>query len=176
MGAYDDNGIYIFTEDDPAAPFSDTLNLLGESTSDAFGADRARLDGLEGIGARTNWVPTWTNLTVGGGEVTAYYTQIGKLVAWQMKLVMGASTSVSNTINMSFPTSVQGAGFMPVGGGFTSRSSSSTGRTLLECRMINASVCQFWYTGNSLGATSPFSGGSWLSADVISVGGVYFAP
>lgn len=175
MGFYDSNGIYIYTEDDQAAPFSDLLNLGQESASDEIANDRARLTALEGRGARSNWVPTWNNLVVGNGTVTAYYTQIGKLVVWQMKLIFGSSTDVTNTINMALPTAVEGAGFMSVGGGFTARSSSSAGRTLLECRMVNATLCQFWTSGDALNAAPPM-GGDWIAGDVISVGGTYFAP
>lgn len=46
-GAYDANGIWQYGEDDNIALFSDTLNLLAESTSDGFTDDRARISTLE---------------------------------------------------------------------------------------------------------------------------------
>lgn len=46
-GSYDANGIWQYGEDDNIALFSDTLNKLADSTSDAFTSDRSRLSTLE---------------------------------------------------------------------------------------------------------------------------------
>lgn len=46
-GFFDSNGIWNYGEDDNIALFSDTLNKLADSTSDAFTADRSRLSTLE---------------------------------------------------------------------------------------------------------------------------------
>lgn len=46
-GFFDSNGIWNYGEDDNIALFSDTLNKLADSTSDAFTADRSRLNTLE---------------------------------------------------------------------------------------------------------------------------------
>lgn len=43
----DSNGIWTYTETDPASLFSDTLNLLSASVSDAIEEDRDRLADLE---------------------------------------------------------------------------------------------------------------------------------
>jgi hypothetical protein len=55
-GAYDANGIWNYGEDDNIALFSDTLNMLAESTSDAFTDDRSRLSTLE-AGSLSGLIP-----------------------------------------------------------------------------------------------------------------------
>lgn len=177
MGAYDSNGIWIYTEDDPASPFSDLLNTGMESVSVELGNDRARLDAVEGRGDASNWTPDLGGVTLGNGAVSAFYARIGDLVAWQWKLVLGSTTSVTAAIASDLPTEVTGSTWMAVGNGFVSRGTSATGKTTLVCRMSNGTVFNLWYTGaGSLGVTSPLSGGTWLANDVISVGGTYFAP
>lgn len=44
--------------------------------------------------AWSSWTPTWTNLTLGNGVVSAKYRQIGKLVVCRLSLVFGTTTSV----------------------------------------------------------------------------------
>lgn len=55
-GFYDANGIWNYGESDNIAPFSDTLNKLADSTSDAFTSDRARLGTLE-AGSLSGLIP-----------------------------------------------------------------------------------------------------------------------
>lgn len=49
------------------------------------------------------WSPTWTNLTVGNGTVTARYGQIGKTVVAFLQIVWGTTTSASGTISFTLP-------------------------------------------------------------------------
>lgn len=51
----------------------------------------------------TAWVPTWTNLTVGNGTVTAKYRQIGKLVIVRLVIVFGSTTSISGAVSFTLP-------------------------------------------------------------------------
>ena len=55
-GSYDANGIWNYGEDDNIALFSDTLNKLADSTSDAFTSDRSRLSTLE-AGSLSGLIP-----------------------------------------------------------------------------------------------------------------------
>lgn len=66
------------------------------------------LDALFGAGssAWASWTPTWTNLTVGNGTVTAKYAKIGKFVAARLSIVFGSSTSVSGLIGVSLPVNI----------------------------------------------------------------------
>jgi hypothetical protein len=70
-GAYDANGIWNYGEDDNIALFSDTLNMLAESTSDAFTDDRARLSTLE-AGSLAGIIPLApTSVVVATGTAAA---------------------------------------------------------------------------------------------------------
>lgn len=53
--------------------------------------------------AWTAWTPTWTNLSVGNGTVTAKYRQIGKLVFCRITIVFGSTTSISGGVSFSLP-------------------------------------------------------------------------
>lgn len=49
------------------------------------------------------WTPTWTNLTLGNGTLTAKYKQVGKTVQVHLKLVFGTTTSISGDATFSLP-------------------------------------------------------------------------
>lgn len=50
-GSLDENGVWLFAEDDARDTMSQLLNIGQDSISDAIGADRARLAALEATGA-----------------------------------------------------------------------------------------------------------------------------
>lgn len=50
-----------------------------------------------------SWSPTWTNLTLGNGSVTARYNQVGKTVHFSLNLVFGSTTSITGTPTFSLP-------------------------------------------------------------------------
>ena len=51
----------------------------------------------------TSYSPTWTNLTVGNGTVTARYVQIDKLIIGYIYLDFGTTTSISGRVQVSVP-------------------------------------------------------------------------
>lgn len=53
--------------------------------------------------AWASWTPTWTNLTVGSGVVTARYALIGKVVMCRISFVFGAGSAVSGDVQFSLP-------------------------------------------------------------------------
>lgn len=70
-GFYDANGIWNYGEDDNIALFSDTLNKLADSTSDAFTSDRSRISTLE-AGSLSGLIPikpTSVTFVTGSGAV-----------------------------------------------------------------------------------------------------------
>ena len=71
-GAYDANGIWNYGEDDNIALFSDTLNLLADSTSDAFTSDRSRIGTLEAgsLSGLIPQVPSSIVISTGSGAVS----------------------------------------------------------------------------------------------------------
>lgn len=66
-----------------------------------------------------SWVPTWTNITVGNGTVTAKYTQIGKTVMGRLVFEFGSTSAVSGSSSFTLPvTSValeSGGNDQPIG-------------------------------------------------------------
>lgn len=50
-----------------------------------------------------SWTPTWGNLSVGNGTVTAKYTLIGKVCIATLNITFGSTTSVSGFINFTLP-------------------------------------------------------------------------
>ena len=50
-----------------------------------------------------SWTPTWTNITVGNGSVTARYIRLGDKVAFRIYLSFGSTTSISGDVTFSLP-------------------------------------------------------------------------
>lgn len=50
-----------------------------------------------------SWVPTWTNVTVGNGTVTAKYIQVGKTVIAKLTLQFGSTSAVSGDAQFTLP-------------------------------------------------------------------------
>jgi hypothetical protein len=48
-------------------------------------------------GAWTTWTPTFTSLTIGNGTVTARYSQIGKNVSFQLRVLFGTTTTLTTS-------------------------------------------------------------------------------
>jgi hypothetical protein len=59
--------------------------------------------GLKYTGGWTTYTPTYTNITVGNGTVTARYCQIGKTVTVYYQLVFGSTTSIGQYPIISLP-------------------------------------------------------------------------
>jgi len=90
------------------------------------------------MGAWKTYTPTWTNLTVGNGTVSARYHKVGKLVTVQIVVIFGSTTSIGTPVNVTSPTTMVnlagGLGFgVPVG--------------FLACEDNNAGV---WYGGATI--------------------------
>ena len=77
-----------------ALPVDDTVAQKVASYNDALNAIQS---------AWASWTPSWTNLSVGNGTVTAKYRQIGKLVTCRLKIVFGSTTSISGDVDFSLP-------------------------------------------------------------------------
>lgn len=53
--------------------------------------------------AWTSWAPTWVNVTVGNGVVTARYTRVGKLIVCRLVFVLGSTSAVSGDFSFTLP-------------------------------------------------------------------------
>lgn len=127
-GSYDANGIWNYGEDDNIALFSDTLNMLAESTSDAFTDDRSRLSTLE-AGSLSGLIPVKpTTVTVGTG--TASVNDLGVVTftgATSIQLNGVFSTAYANyrIIFQSANTTDNSNNFLRMVTGGTSESSNN---------------------------------------------------
>lgn len=129
------------------------------------------LNGGAGASAWTAWVPTWANVTLGNGVVTARYIQIGKLVVGRLELTLGATSAVSGDITFSLPVTNTGAG--PIGRcrAFDLSASALYDATVLIAttttavvRVLNSSAT--YLTIVLASSTIPFT---WATGDVISL-------
>ena len=68
-------------------------------------ADSVEATGLKWGGGWTTWTPTWVNLTVGNGTLTARYQQIGKTINFELRFVMGSTSSMGSLPNFTLPVS-----------------------------------------------------------------------
>jgi hypothetical protein len=158
VGAPDANGIYQYTEEDLASPFSTTLNKLAGSVS-------ATLTGA-------TYVPTLTTDTgpnPSGYTATGRYRRSGKILLVQFSVVMGASfTPGTGVYRVSLPPGVS----VYAAGGVVRAYDGSTGNAHLDCRVAlgtgTALSFQFTFTHggplSTVGATTPWV---WASGDIL---------
>ncbi len=59
------------------------------------------LDPIPGVWQ--TWTPTYTNITVGNGTVTARYTQIGNLVTVYFEFALGSTSTIGTSPQVSAP-------------------------------------------------------------------------
>lgn len=83
----------------------------------AVGVANSSLDTTAGElgGAWADWTPTWTNVTVGNGTVTATYTQVGKTVHARCVFTLGSTSSVTGTVLIDFPVTAKSSVAYPIG-------------------------------------------------------------
>jgi len=127
-----------------------------------------------------SWVPTWTNLTVGSGTVTASYIQIGKTVFFKVKFVYGAGSAVGTAPAFTLPVTstavftsnnILGGGLCDDTGvagypAVTTHASTTTAGLAVQ-------VASGTYTSLAgVTATVPFT---WAAGDIYSAGGFYEA-
>lgn len=64
-----------------------------------------------------DWAPTYANITVGTGTVTAKYIQTGKTIIAHWKLVVGGTTAIGNAQTISLPVTANSryGQFSPIG-------------------------------------------------------------
>lgn len=117
----------------PAVPFPLTeawLDLVAEQclSSTTSGAPPTLVDGkcyyytdsdrlylYDGTGSiiidepAQSWTPTWTNLTVGNGTQTSYYTRSGGFCNMFLRLVWGSTTSIGGAVSFAPPINAANA-------------------------------------------------------------------
>lgn len=75
---------------------TDTNSYVGRTTADIWQT-------VVPLGAWTDWVPAWTNLTVGNAVVIAKYSKLGRTVHIRLKMTLGTTTVMGNGPEFSLP-------------------------------------------------------------------------
>lgn len=83
----------------------------GNITNDNIAASAGIVLSKLAQSAWTTFSPTWSNLTVNNGTVTAAYTQVGKGIMFYINLVFGSTTSISGQFSATLPASIKDYGF-----------------------------------------------------------------
>lgn len=121
-------------DDSDRTPYS-RFNTAVQAINDYLGGTGA------GAPVWVSWTPTWTNLTVGNGTVSAKYAQIGKLVMCRMNIIFGTTTSVAGDIQFSLPvTTAAYAGAAGLHGLGKARAYDFSGALVYEGIVMNHST------------------------------------
>lgn len=114
----------------------------------------------------TSWSPTWTNLTVGNGTVTAKYIQTGKTVTALIGFVFGSTSSISGSVSFTLPiTSVSYSSFADMALGFCRMAQPGTQNVTGSFNWSSTTSGEIFYFNASstalkdvsINSTSPFT-------------------
>ena len=162
-----------------AASAADTPARLAVGADDLLvTAASGEATGLKYTGGWTTWTPTFTNLTLGNGTLSARYQKIGKTVNFQMNITFGSTTSISGLVIFSLPinaTGVQGGLSSNImGKGFDSSTTLNwalKGRVYIDLGYIYALNSAGTYLEEvPLNATAPIT---WATNDELGLSGSY---
>lgn len=174
-GHYDSRGIYIFAEDDEASPFSETLNLLGESVSDQVDFLRGDIAGVGTLNGVGLGVVNLSGVTLGtGGTATAVGGTFADLCFYHARITLGTGGNVTGAVTFS-PFLVTGAGpWAQLRAGLTARAalgvasmwdtSASRPRPLTLVRHNDALLRVMTADGLDLSSSAPIA---WGAGDII---------
>jgi len=152
-----------------AATANDTPARLAVGANDLIlTADSTQSTGLKYGGNWTTYTPSFFNLTLGNGTLTARYAKTAKTVNYFIRLVFGSTTSISGSVSFTLPiapNNTEGpigdvfiddpgtAGYLGQCVSFGGNPFISVGRsdaTFLKYEIINATVPMTWGTGDAL--------------------------
>lgn len=112
------------------ATAADTVSRLAVGTNNhVLTADSSTSTGLKWAAAEkawTSWTPSWTNLTVGNGTVTAKYRENSDTVDVILTLVFGSTTSVTGHVKLTPPINASSKGFIYLNGQYRDTGSGDT--------------------------------------------------
>jgi len=128
---------------------------------------------IDGIGVMAAWTPTLSGITIGSGTVDARYCKIGKLVYFEINIVLAANSSITGAVSFSIPSASRSTRFIY---GFI----IDAGATfyMLSGEVIY-SACNCWAVGSAGGYVTPFTALSstvpmtWATGDSLHLSGTY---
>jgi hypothetical protein len=122
----------------------------------------------------SNWAPAWTNLTVGNGTTVAKYFKLGPFVFYELRFVLGTTSSVGGAVVVSLPVNAVGTDAFVAGHGEAADANGLLYQ--VHTRLVSVStMAVFADTGTSavqINTTVPFV---WADTDGISIIGFYEA-
>ena len=123
-----------------------------------------------------SWVPTFTNFTLGNGVLTAKYVQMGKVVFWRLKVVLGTPSSMGSDAKFTPPVTLNtDAVNGPPVGHYVAYDVSATAYyqgALMEST-ANDGAFQFVGGGTTLAGWTSASPFTWTNGDVFQAQGWY---
>jgi hypothetical protein len=125
------------------------------------------------MGACVSFTPSWTNLTVGNGTNVGYYCQIGKIVFFNVKFVLGSTSSVGSAevyVAMPVTRNDRTAGFT-AWCNYTDTGTATYAGFMLHYGTLMATGAAANYA-TYVSTTSPFT---WTTNDAIYINGFYEA-
>lgn len=141
--------------------------------------DEALRDGVNAVtSAWSTWSPTWTNLTVGNGTVSARYKQVGNLVVARLAFTLGSTSAVSGSVAATLPAAAQEAVLSPLGNAVFRDTGTETYVGVVHVHSSDTSKCEIQVKDTSgtyakralLSSTVPFT---WTTGDILLVKLVY---
>jgi len=122
------------------------------------------------------WVPTWTNLTIGSGTVTARYIEAADMVIAYIKVALAADSSISGAVSFTLPAAPGGDAAAVLG--FATLRDTGVAQYSAVCYKNAGGDCEIrvnksdatYVTQAALSATVPFT---WGNADEIHVNLTY---
>ncbi len=127
--------------------------------------------------ASVSYTPTFGGVTLGNGTVSGAYHRIGRIIHWQATLTLGGSSSVAaGPITVTLPVTASST-TSPIATTSGIAIDASGGPAYYAVNAIPNSTTVVSLTNNAsalagLGTTNPFT---WVSTDVLVVGGWYIA-
>ena len=132
---------------------------------------------LNGIGEKTSYTPTFTNLTVGNGTLTANYFRLNKVVTVNVCVVFGSTTAITGDVSVTLPIARAGLDGLELSTVNLSDTGTSNflgavlfGSTLSSVIVRNTAVSGVNVIMQNLSATVPFT---WGSTDVLQFAAQY---
>ncbi len=128
-------------------------------------------------GAWQSWTPTWTNVTVGNGTVTAKYKQVGKTVFYSLTFLLGNTSSVAGSMVFTLPvTSIAVTNvFFPIAKGSITNNSGAFNAFATWTTTTTATV-RYWDTNNNQNITGTTAPAAWGTNYALLLDGFYEVP
>jgi hypothetical protein len=158
------------------ASTADTPTRLAVGANDlVLTAASGEATGLKYTGGYTSWTPTWTNLTLGNGSLTARYTQVGKTVRFDVQLVFGSTTSITGsypsfTLPVALAKSTSMANYYFLDSGTQKYFNSAYMESASVVYLIAGYAAANYVQESGVSSTVPFT---WTTGDYFIVSGSY---